>query len=60
MSYLMKFSAVRPGRLCAALPTQTEPLPLAFNMECETGNYHTFCPISSFRGFIKKLKIVSF
>ena len=26
--------------------TATQQQPSALNFECETGNYHTFCPIS--------------
>ena len=59
MSYtlsFMKSTAVRSMRTYAVLPTQAEPLPLAFNMECETGNYHTFCPISCVSWLYQKIE----
>lgn len=56
MSYALKFSAARAVRLHAVLPTQTESSPLAFNIECETGNYHTFCPISCVSWLYQKIE----
>jgi len=34
--------------------------PEALNFECETGNYHTFCPISCVAWLYQKMKIASF
>lgn len=56
MSYLIRLSAVRTARLYALSPTQSEARPLAFNMECETGNYHTFCPISCVSWLYQKIE----
>ncbi|MGB0563690.1 MAG: ferredoxin:protochlorophyllide reductase (ATP-dependent) subunit N [Spirulinaceae cyanobacterium] len=36
--------------------TQTRPEPSALNFECETGNYHTFCPISCVAWLYQKIE----
>lgn len=59
MSYLLssrKSLDFRTTHLSAVLTPQSESPPLAFNMECETGNYHTFCPISCVSWLYQKIE----
>jgi len=55
-SFMKKSLAHRNTRSYAVLPTHTEPRPLKLKIDCETGNYHTFCPISCVSWLYQKIE----